>query len=383
MLDSEWDDDGFVSVNLDSSRCDICHLDTGEDLVPCGICRQEVANAYTRTGFNELPAHANMQAHKGCLWKEHQMSQLTSRYNPYAQGTPICSNPVRTRTNTANMFDLMTGGSNTGVQNSQKYCSKSQPAIVNHQLIQSPIQSHRRTTIGLGVPSEPPTSPNSGQRYSKGTNETNKDAFNSKLQRLIRKAKNKETVENRRNGADLCTRSNPGSRSPSPVLIRDVEKQTFGSEKNLSSVQKDADPKYMSLKQRYTKYLFGKSKFTKPSFFGKRKQSAPQLNVPASNPASSTPSNQSSKPSHRRTSSEGDLKVAVDKLRNISVVDGHGNEDDYKSKTTQFNNNSGRRVSSGNLLNGPKDVELTVITPVKMVDEEPIERAKEDCKYLD
>ncbi|XP_072049415.1 uncharacterized protein [Amphiura filiformis] len=413
MLDSVEVEDDFVNVNLDSSRCDICHLDTGEDLVPCGICRQEIANSsFTRTGFNEMPTHSDMQAHKGCLWKQHQQRQSVP-FSP-AQ-SPVCSSPSVSpaRSRSGSIFDLMTGG-----PSSPRFRSVSQPATppniqspsTQSPSTQSPSSKHRRyTVIGGPVPGD------DLNEKSKSYNELNKHAFNSKLQKLLRKAKKKEIYENKRNDTGLTVHSTPTTRCSSPTLINNeggIHKSR--SDKNLtnlnsSSVQKEADPKYLALKQSYAKYLFGKSIFSRPRdiFGGRRKQSAPQATVPTPPTNTTVVDSSAVKPdgqevknvsgfevrlypidADKARNNSGNGKSGGDKKRN-SIVGRRDVKPDTsnRSRTTQYNNNNGggsriipdssTKVPSQEVKSGSRQGMPTVL-----VTEEQPKRDKEDLFKL-
>ncbi len=408
MLDSADVEDEFVTVNLDSSRCDICHLDTGEDLVPCGICQQEIANAgHNRTGFNELPAHSDMQAHKGCLWKEHQISSM--QFSPVQ--SPVCSSPTVSPArspSSGSLFDLMTGGNTSP----HRMRSVSQPATP--QNMQSPLPKHRRfTVIGGPVPEDDLS------QKSKSYDELNKDAFNSKLQKLLRKAKNKELFENKRNDTSMTVHSSPNTRCSSPMLINNESDKPIHksrSDKNLKeSVQKEADPKYIALKQSYAKYLFGKSIFSRPRdiFGGRRKQSAPQS--PTQSPTTpNTTVVDSSKPgtpfkSNNTTEFEVrlhpiDADKQKDKQRTSSKTEGNKKKsfivgrrdvkpDIGNGRTSHYNNNNGKtKERSKSVPMGLSTLTLSQFRDARnaksrqssptvlVIDEEP-KRDKEDRKF--
>ncbi|XP_022099281.1 uncharacterized protein LOC110983918 [Acanthaster planci] len=91
-------DDSFVSINLESSGpCDICGLDTGEQVASaCQLCLVSSARQPVQKGFNRMPdlLHAGVAAHESCLARSHQiLTQVQRTYHhsplPHRRGTSV------------------------------------------------------------------------------------------------------------------------------------------------------------------------------------------------------------------------------------------------------------------------------------------------------
>lgn len=293
MLEFDDNENGFVTINLDSSRCDICQLDTGEDLIPCKICRNQLAMNRMRSGFNEMPLHPDLEAHKGCMWKEHQdQGHLVSPGSPMSPTSPIFGSPTPGKS----MFDLMNKPRSPMQRQHSNQSSmmhqhlrgmtlppagsrrQSEAPPVTPPLLESPGMTRRRFTVVAGAKMQDLF----GLQKCNSTEDLqcfNKDVFNTRLQMLLQVEATKENIDDNNpyvsypNVEIEGTHSNPLSRSGSyrrppsngtssssqrPTNLHLNTRRMSKSSQNLSAIKRDVDPKFLALKQSYAKYLFGR-----------------------------------------------------------------------------------------------------------------------------
>lgn len=82
MLQYVEEADEFVTINLESDSCQLCHRDSGEEVTHCKICDNLLKNGPVHFGFNDMRGilHANKLGHEHCFKEEHyEMLQQSFR----------------------------------------------------------------------------------------------------------------------------------------------------------------------------------------------------------------------------------------------------------------------------------------------------------------
>ncbi|PIK54121.1 hypothetical protein BSL78_08962 [Apostichopus japonicus] len=76
MLQYVEEADDFVTIDLESDNCQLCHRDSGEEVTHCKICGNLLKNGPVRFGFNDMRGilHANKLGHEHCFKEEHYAS---------------------------------------------------------------------------------------------------------------------------------------------------------------------------------------------------------------------------------------------------------------------------------------------------------------------